>query len=390
MFLGLIFQTGLFYKFAAFVVFVIAAITDFLDGYIARKYNLISNFGKIMDPISDKFLMLSCFYVFVNVGLVAPWMFVVIAAREIGVTVHRLMIIKTGQVVAADWTGKIKTVLQMVTAILILLFMIAQASVINTWPKNIVLACYLLIDVLMWSIVLITSYSGWLYFRDNVIRKSSRAKRNNRCLKVRFIILSIMLVLVAGFVFMNYKRISIQSSSCNVEQRVTSSDEWNSFISKHCSRNKGQDVSAPIDEDEYQIYSILIEKYQANELIKSMGLTINKNARGICIGSQNILKDNFLMRDEVIPKFRIDEEFVQARHLKVFNEITTLNEEMEHHNRPGIMSLFRVAFNENRTEAYVSFQYTCGSVCGFQPALIFKNVNGQWIFSHKYGYDIKF
>ncbi len=172
-FVGLFLQDSLSFKVVAFVIFVVASITDFLDGYIARKYNLISNFGKIMDPISDKFLTLSCFYIFVDAGFMDLWMFLIIALREVFVTVHRLCIIKDGQVVAAQWAGKVKTVLQIVAAIFILLFILAQEAYIDSWPNAVFSNGRIGIDVLVWVVLLLTTYSGWLYVRDNMIRRKA-------------------------------------------------------------------------------------------------------------------------------------------------------------------------------------------------------------------------
>ena len=90
-----------------------ASITDFYDGYLAKTRGLISDFGKIMDPISDKILMLSIFFALAYMGIVAWWMVILIAVREIYVTLDRLWSMKKGQVLSAERAGKIKTVFQM-------------------------------------------------------------------------------------------------------------------------------------------------------------------------------------------------------------------------------------------------------------------------------------
>ena len=109
--------------FIAFILFVLASISDFLDGHIARKYNLVTNFGKFMDPIADKLLVNSLFILLVNHGpihipAIIP---VVMVARDIVVDVMRLLAVEQGKVVAANIFGKIKTVAQMIALIFILL-----------------------------------------------------------------------------------------------------------------------------------------------------------------------------------------------------------------------------------------------------------------------------
>ena len=107
-------QEGLNAKIIAAVLFAVASITDFLDGYIARKYNLISNFGKIMDPIADKFLVLIAFFIFMQMDLLSVWMFGIIALREVVLTLLRFKAMAGQHVLAAEQLGKIKTVVQIV------------------------------------------------------------------------------------------------------------------------------------------------------------------------------------------------------------------------------------------------------------------------------------
>ncbi len=108
----------------ATVCFGLAAVTDWLDGYFARKYDVISSFGKMMDPIADKFLMLSAFALFAGQRLLPCWAFWVIAFREIGLTVFRFWAMARGQILAAERMGKLKTVFQMIIALLLLAWMI--------------------------------------------------------------------------------------------------------------------------------------------------------------------------------------------------------------------------------------------------------------------------
>lgn len=106
----------------AFGIFVLAAATDALDGYIARKQNIVTDFGKLMDPLADKLMVMAAFVCFTSVGILHPAVTVVILAREFIVTGLRSIASTKGRVIGADILGKIKTVSQDVTAIIILLW----------------------------------------------------------------------------------------------------------------------------------------------------------------------------------------------------------------------------------------------------------------------------
>lgn len=101
-------------KIPALIVYIIASVTDFLDGHIARKYNLVSDFGKFMDPLADKLLVTSAIVVFVEMGLMPAWAAMIIIAREFAVSGLRMVAASTGKVIAAAWSGKIKTALSIV------------------------------------------------------------------------------------------------------------------------------------------------------------------------------------------------------------------------------------------------------------------------------------
>ncbi len=111
---------------ASLLVFSVAAFTDFLDGYLARKHNQITNFGKLMDPLADKVLMCAGFVLLAEIGLVPGWLVVTILAREFLVTGLRLLAAGNGKVVSADSLGKQKTIWQIVTLIYFLLFLASQ------------------------------------------------------------------------------------------------------------------------------------------------------------------------------------------------------------------------------------------------------------------------
>ena len=108
-------------QYAAVGVFVLAAITDALDGHIARKNGLVTNFGKFIDPIADKLLVMSALIVLVERGRMPGWVCIVMLAREFAVSGFRLVAAGTGKVIAAGILGKIKTVTQMIAVIALLL-----------------------------------------------------------------------------------------------------------------------------------------------------------------------------------------------------------------------------------------------------------------------------
>ena len=105
----------------ALVLFCLASVTDALDGQIARKNNLVTNFGKIMDPLADKILVYSALCLFLQIGIIKGWMLIVILAREFIVAGMRTVAASEGRVLAAGMSGKIKTVLQMVGVIVMIL-----------------------------------------------------------------------------------------------------------------------------------------------------------------------------------------------------------------------------------------------------------------------------
>jgi CDP-diacylglycerol--glycerol-3-phosphate 3-phosphatidyltransferase len=151
----------------AAIVFAVASVTDFYDGYFAKKRGLVSNFGKIMDPIADKILLLSTFGVLAHIGMIAWWMFIVIAVREVLVTVSRLWAMRQGQVLAAERAGKIKTVVQIIAVSVILLYLVAQQSeYCSFWFYNVQRVWLNVIDILMLTTVILTVYSGVEYFRS--------------------------------------------------------------------------------------------------------------------------------------------------------------------------------------------------------------------------------
>ncbi len=107
-------------NYIALVIFIIASLTDLFDGKIARKYNLITDFGKFMDPLADKLLVCSALICFIELGLLPAWVVLIIIAREFIISGFRLVASDNGIVIAASYWGKFKTVFQMVMVIVLM------------------------------------------------------------------------------------------------------------------------------------------------------------------------------------------------------------------------------------------------------------------------------
>ena len=155
--------------FIALVIFVVASLTDMLDGKIARKYGLVTNFGKLMDPLADKVLVMSAMLCFVSAGLAPAWIVIVILTREFLVTSLRLIAAGEGTVIAADKWGKIKTVTQMIWIIWTILWIfIINLGVFNDSPEmGTALFGWLLSDILMYASTFFTLLSGFNYVYKN-------------------------------------------------------------------------------------------------------------------------------------------------------------------------------------------------------------------------------
>ena len=108
------------YRYIAAVIFIVASFTDLLDGKIARKYNLVTNFGKFMDPLADKLLVCSGLICFVGLGALPAWFVIIIISREFIISGFRLVASDNGVVIAASHWGKFKTVSQMIMSVLLI------------------------------------------------------------------------------------------------------------------------------------------------------------------------------------------------------------------------------------------------------------------------------
>ena len=129
----LLWQNGENYTFRmiALALFIIASLTDLLDGKIARKYGLVTNFGKFMDPLADKLLVCSALICLIQLGQLPAWVVIVIISREFIISGFRLVAADNGIVIAASYWGKFKTVFQM-TAVVLLIFNIPALSVLTS------------------------------------------------------------------------------------------------------------------------------------------------------------------------------------------------------------------------------------------------------------------
>lgn len=139
-------EGGVLYRGIAFVIFVVASLTDFLDGYLARKHNLITDFGKIMDPLADKVLVISAMVIFVDLKYIPSWMSIVVIAREFLISGIRMLAAAKGEVIPAGNLGKYKTTSQMVVILIMMFFGKTQFNY-----------------YLMLIPVILTLWSGWEY-----------------------------------------------------------------------------------------------------------------------------------------------------------------------------------------------------------------------------------
>ena len=138
-------------RYVALGIYIVACLTDLLDGYIARHYNQISDFGKFMDPLADKMLVMAAMCYFVECGQMPGWCLAIVLLREFAVSGMRLVAVEQGRVIAAAWSGKVKTASTMVCLCLMLVF---ESNLLNV--------------VCIAVVVATTVYSGIEYFAKNL------------------------------------------------------------------------------------------------------------------------------------------------------------------------------------------------------------------------------
>ena len=132
-------------------IFILASLTDYVDGQIARKYNQVSDFGKFLDPLADKLLTIAAMTMFCEWGMMPAWALMIVLTREFAVTGLRLVAVQNGTVIAAGWSGKVKTASTMVGLCFVMAFPTAA----------------LLVKAVVWMIVATPLYSGIEYFIQN-------------------------------------------------------------------------------------------------------------------------------------------------------------------------------------------------------------------------------
>jgi CDP-diacylglycerol--glycerol-3-phosphate 3-phosphatidyltransferase len=138
------------------LIFIIASATDWVDGHFARKYNLVTNLGKFLDPLADKLLVSAALIVLVELGYAPSWIVIIIISREFAVTGLRLILAGGGEVVAANQLGKIKTWTQIVAISALLLHNIIFEMISIPFA-----------DIALWVALVFTIWSGWDYFAKN-------------------------------------------------------------------------------------------------------------------------------------------------------------------------------------------------------------------------------
>ena len=155
----LVFSGQMWTRYVALFLFIASAITDFVDGHLARKYNLVTNFGKFIDPVADKMLVLSTLIMLSWHGLLPAWIVVAVLFRELAVDGLRLVAVEQGRVIAAGKLGKIKTTVQ-ITLIIVHLVYFAHFPLLHY------LAYWLMIPTQI-SMLVMTVWSGVDYFLNN-------------------------------------------------------------------------------------------------------------------------------------------------------------------------------------------------------------------------------
>lgn len=157
LFLIFLFITGGIFRFIPLIIFVGAAITDAIDGHIARRDHLITDFGKFMDPLADKMLTAAAFIAFVEIGYLSSWVVILIIAREFIISGFRTLAASNGVTIAANSWGKVKTIFQMVLIVVILFHYTGYFGFFT-----------LLITPLIFITVILTVVSGATYIYDNL------------------------------------------------------------------------------------------------------------------------------------------------------------------------------------------------------------------------------
>ena len=179
----------------ALVLFCLASVTDFLDGYIARKYNQVTDFGKFVDTLADKLLVTAALLIFIEKGIFPAWMVFIVLAREFIITSLRNVAAAKGKVLAASWTGKVKTCVQIAGIIIdffVLILISGSLEDMNTaiassigviggaaGPTAVLTSGFGIPNIVAWVVTLVTIYAGvdymvknWDLVKDGAVKKN--------------------------------------------------------------------------------------------------------------------------------------------------------------------------------------------------------------------------
>lgn len=178
----------------ALVLFCLASVTDFLDGYIARKYNQVTDFGKFVDPLADKLLVTAALLIFIEKGIFPAWMVFIVLAREFIITSLRNVAAAKGKVLAASWTGKVKTCVQIAGIIIDFFVLILSSSTLEEMnniqsyigaiggvdgPTAVLTTGFGIPNIVAWVVTLVTIYAGidymvknWDLVKDGAVKKN--------------------------------------------------------------------------------------------------------------------------------------------------------------------------------------------------------------------------
>ena len=178
----------------ALVLFCLASVTDFLDGYIARKYNQVTDFGKFVDPLADKLLVTAALLIFIEKGIFPAWMVFIVLAREFIITSLRNVAAAKGKVLAASWTGKVKTCVQIAGIIIDFFVLILSSNTLEEinniqssigviggvdGPTAVLTTGVGITDIVAWVVTLVTIYAGidymvknWDLVKDGAVKKN--------------------------------------------------------------------------------------------------------------------------------------------------------------------------------------------------------------------------
>ncbi|MCL2052675.1 MAG: CDP-diacylglycerol--glycerol-3-phosphate 3-phosphatidyltransferase [Lachnospiraceae bacterium] len=156
-----------YHNWIAFTIFIVASLTDLFDGIIARKYNLVTNFGKFMDPLADKLLVCSALIALIELGRIMAWMVILIIFREFIISGFRLVAADNGVVIAASFWGKLKTIVQTVMVCMLIIVDDFAALVFLLIKIDVLSILRILTEITIWAAIILTVVSLVDYLAKN-------------------------------------------------------------------------------------------------------------------------------------------------------------------------------------------------------------------------------